>query len=69
MSPPWSSELAASLRRDREQLLIAFLTVRAQLRETDADDFAGGEDERSRLLDETEHAAVALASAGPRPCA
>ncbi len=64
MSPPWSSELAASLRRDREEVLVAFLIVRAQLRATDADDFEGGEDERSRLLRETEHDAVALASAG-----
>lgn len=64
MSPPWSSELAASLRRDREQVLIAFLTVRARMRATHADDFEGGEDERSRLLHETEHDTVALAAAG-----
>jgi hypothetical protein len=43
MSPPWSSELAAGLRRDREELLTAFLVIRAQLRATHADEFAGGE--------------------------
>jgi hypothetical protein len=64
MSPPWSSELAAGLRRDREELLTAFLIIRAQLRDTHADEFAGGEDERSRLMRETEHDSVALASAG-----
>jgi hypothetical protein len=64
MSPPWSSELAAELRRDREELLTAFLILRGQLRDTHADEFAGGEDERSRLLRETEHDPVALASAG-----
>lgn len=64
MSPPWSSELAAGLRRDREELLTAFLVIRAQLRATHADEFAGGEDERSRLLRETEHDSVALAAAG-----
>ena len=64
MSPPWSSELAAGLRRDREELLTAFLIFRAQLRDTHADEFPGGEDERSRLVQETEHDSVALASAG-----
>ena len=64
MSPPWSSELAAELRRDREELLTAFLIIRGQLRDTHADDFGGGEDERSRLLRETERDSVALASAG-----
>lgn len=64
MSPPWSSELAAGLRRDREELLTAFLVIRGQLRDTHADEFAGGENERSRLLRETDDDAVALASAG-----
>jgi hypothetical protein len=64
MSPPWSSELAAGLRRDREELLTAFLIIRGQLRDTHADEVAGGEAERSRLLRETEHDSVALASAG-----
>jgi hypothetical protein len=40
------------------------LVIRAELRATRADQFAGGEDERSRLLLETEHDSVALASAG-----
>lgn len=64
MSPPWSSELAAQLRRDREELVTAFLASRARLRRTTANEFDGGEDERSRLLQDTEHDAVALASAG-----
>ena len=64
MSPPWSSELAAELRRDREELITVFLVLRSQLRDTKAVEFAGGEEERSRLLRETEHDAVALASAG-----
>lgn len=64
MSPPWSSELAAELRRDREELITAFLILRGQLRHTVAEEFVGGEDERSRLLQDTEHDAVALASAG-----
>ena len=64
MSPPWSSELAGGLRRDRDELLVAFLVIRSQLRDTHADEFAGGEEERSRLLTDTEHDAVALASAG-----
>lgn len=38
--------------------------IRGQLRDTYANEFVGGEDERSRLLRETEHDAVALASAG-----
>jgi hypothetical protein len=54
MSPPWSSELAGTLRRDRQRLLVAFVELRAQLRNTDATEFDGGEDERSRLLGETE---------------
>lgn len=64
MSRPWSSALAAGLRRDREELLVAFLVIRALLRDTRADEFVGGEDERSRLLRETEHDSAALASAG-----
>ena len=64
MSPPWSSELAAELRRDREELLTAFLIIRGQLRDAHADEFLGGAKERSRLLRETEHDSVALASAG-----
>ncbi len=64
MPPPWSSELAAGLRRDREELLTAFLVIRSLLRDTHPDEFVGGEHERSRLLEETEHDSVALASAG-----
>lgn len=64
MSPAWSSELAAELRRDREELVTAFLVSRGRLRQTLAAEFAGGEGERSRLLEDTEHDAVALASAG-----
>ena len=64
MSPPWSSELAAELRRDREELITAFLIFRDQLGHTVVEEFVGGEDERSRLLEDTEHDAVAVASAG-----
>jgi FlaA1/EpsC-like NDP-sugar epimerase len=61
---PWSSELAAALRRDREELLVLFVDYRAQLRNAEAKEFEGGEDEHSRLVQETEHDYVALASAG-----
>jgi hypothetical protein len=55
MSLPWSSELAAELRRDREELITAFLILRGRLRHRRAEEFVGGEDERSRLLQDTEH--------------
>jgi hypothetical protein len=45
-------------------LLVAFVALRAQLREADPEEFDGGEDERSRLLQETEHDYAALVSAG-----
>jgi hypothetical protein len=61
---PWSSELAAALRRDREELLVAFVAYRARLRNAEPNEFAGGEDEHLRLLHETEHDYVALVSAG-----
>jgi len=61
---PWSSEIAAALRRDRQELLVAFVALRAQLREADPEEFDGGEDERSRLLQDTEHDYAALESAG-----
>ena len=64
MPRPWSSELAAALRRDREELLVLFVVYRSQLRNADAKEFVGGEDEHSRLVEETEHDYVALASAG-----
>lgn len=64
MSPPWSSELAAGLRRDREELITAFLILRGRLRDTRAEEFVGGEVERSRLVRETERDAVAVAEAG-----
>jgi hypothetical protein len=61
---PSSSELATAIRRDREQVLVAFVVLRAQLRDADPSEFDGGEDERSRLLEETEHDYAALVSAG-----
>ena len=64
MSPPWSSELAAGLRRDREELLVAFVILHAKLRDAGPEEFVGGEDERSQLLRETEHDYAALVSAG-----
>ncbi len=64
MPGPWSSELAAAPRRDREELLVAFVVLRAQLRDADPEEFDGGEAERLRLLQETEHDYAALVSAG-----
>jgi hypothetical protein len=61
---PWSSELAAALRRDREELLVLFVVYRTQLRNTQPTAFEGGEDEKARVLQETEHDYVALVSAG-----
>jgi hypothetical protein len=61
---PWSSELAAALRRDREELLVLFVVYRGQLRDAEAKEFEGGADEHSRLVQETEHDYVALTSAG-----
>lgn len=62
--PHWSSELAGALRRDRERLLVAFVELRARLRETPAAGFAGGEEEREQALEQTEHDYVALIEAG-----
>jgi hypothetical protein len=64
VSPPWSSALAGTLQRDRQRLLVAFIELRARLRETPASEFAGGEDERSDALEQTEHDYVALVAAG-----
>jgi hypothetical protein len=61
---PWSSELAAALRRDREELLVLFVVYRSKLRDAEPTAFDGGEDEQKRLLQETEHDYVALVSAG-----
>jgi hypothetical protein len=36
VSPPWSSALAGTLQRDRQRLLVAFIELRARLRETAA---------------------------------
>lgn len=63
MLAPWSSELAAALRRDREELLVAFVILPAQLRGTDPEEF-GGAQQRLRLLQETEHDYAALVAAG-----
>ena len=40
------------------------MAYRAQLRNAEAKEFEGGEDEHSRLVQETEHDYVELASAG-----
>jgi hypothetical protein len=64
MSGPWSSQLAANLRRDRVRSLVAFVELRSELRQTTDSDFGGGAVERSRALDETEHDYVALVAAG-----
>ena len=50
MSRPWSSELAAALRRDREELLVLFVAYRSRLRDAAPTEFAGGEDNQARLL-------------------
>ena len=41
-----------------------FVVYRTQLRKTQPNAFEGGEDEKSRVLQETEHDYVALVSAG-----
>lgn len=60
----WSSALASSSQRDRQRLLVAFVEPRSRLRETTADEFAGGEVERAAALERTEHDYVALVAAG-----
>lgn len=62
MPPPWSSELAGALRRDRQRLLVAFVELRARLRETPAAEFAGGQHEQA--LEQTEHDYASLIAAG-----
>jgi hypothetical protein len=52
------------VQRDRQRLLIAFMELRARLRETSAADFAGGEHERADALVQTEHDYVALVETG-----
>ena len=47
-------------------MLVLFVVYRAQLHNAEAKEFEGGEVEHSRLVQETEHDYVALASAGPR---
>jgi hypothetical protein len=64
MSPPWSSALARSLQRDREQFLVAFLELRAVLLGSPPTDFAGGEVERAHALVETGHDYIAIVAAG-----
>jgi hypothetical protein len=64
MSRPWSSQLAANLRRDRVRSLVAFVELRSELRQTTDSDFDGGAVERSQALDETERDYVALVAAG-----
>ncbi len=64
MSAPWSSQLAANLRRDRTRFLVAFVELRSQLHRTTDSDFNGGAIERAQALAETEHDYVALVAAG-----
>jgi hypothetical protein len=64
MSGPWSSQLAADLRRDRVRYLVAFVELRSELRQTTDSDFEGGVVERLQALDETEHDYVALVATG-----
>lgn len=64
MSRPWSSQLAADIRRERSRLLVAFVELRVVLRRTDDAAFEGGAPERARRLDDTETDYVALVSVG-----
>jgi hypothetical protein len=63
MPTPWSSQLAADLRRERERLSFAFVELRATLRRTGDSAFADGAAERARLLDKTETDYVSLVAA------
>ena len=62
--PLWSSALAGALQRDRQRLLVAFVELRSELRQTQPGDFAGGEEERIEVLEQTELDYVALVAAG-----
>lgn len=65
MSPPWSSALAASLQRGRQQPLVAFVELRARLRATATPtDFVGGDAERDEAVEQTERDYIALVEAG-----
>jgi hypothetical protein len=44
--------------------LVAFVELRARLRETDPSDFAGGDEERGRCVGQTERDYVARVEAG-----
>lgn len=63
MPTPWSSQLAADLRRERHRLSLAFVELRATLRRTGDSEFADGATERARLLDETETDYVSFVAA------
>lgn len=63
MPTPWSSQLAADLRRERERLSFAFVELRATLRRTEDSEFPEGAAEHARLLDETETDYVSLVAA------
>ncbi|MGH2873316.1 MAG: hypothetical protein ACRDL5_12760 [Solirubrobacteraceae bacterium] len=63
MPTPWSSQLAADLRRERERLSFAFVELRATLRRTKDSEFADGAADRARLLDETDTDYVSLVAA------
>ena len=64
MSPPWSSAVAAAIQRDRQQFLVAFVELRARLRQTAPADFADGDRERDEALEQTDRDYVALVEAG-----
>jgi hypothetical protein len=64
VSPPWSSALAGSLERDRQEFLVAFVELRARLRETTPSDFPGGDGERDEALEQTERDYIAVVEAG-----
>ena len=52
------------MQRDRQQFLVAFVELRARLKETAPADFAGGAGERDEAFEQTERDYIALVEAG-----
>lgn len=62
--PPWSSQLAGDVRRDREELLIAFVELAHELRAATPAAFPGGKQEQAAALERTAEDYVVLVAAG-----
>jgi alpha-D-ribose 1-methylphosphonate 5-triphosphate synthase subunit PhnL len=62
--PPWSSQLAGDARRDREELLVAFVELAHELRAAEPAAFAGGEQELAAAVERTAADYVVLVAAG-----